>query len=219
MKKLTKLLIGTSNPGKVGELLSILAESPFELVTPRQIGLTLEVEETGTTYAANARLKATAFARASGLLTLADDSGLEVDALGGEPGVYSARYAGKGAGDAERRAKLIATLRDVPPPRTARFRCVLAIADPQESEPADPLSPPALALYFFEGTCEGEIVLEERGSGGFGYDPIFFVPEYGCTLAELPEEVKNRISHRARAAQAALPFLRSLLRSRLARGR
>lgn len=211
MKKSAKLLIGTNNPGKVRELLAILAELPLEAVTPSQLGLELDVEETGATYAANARLKATTFARASGLLTLADDSGLEVDALGGGPGVYSARYAGEGASDAERRAKLIAALRGSKPPRTARFRCVLVIADPRKADPADPSEPPGLELHAFEGTCEGEIVLEERGLGGFGYDPIFFVPEYGATLAELPEEVKNRISHRARATQAALPFLKARL--------
>jgi XTP/dITP diphosphohydrolase len=211
MKKSTKLLIGTNNPGKMRELLAILGELPLEAVTPRQVGLELDVEETGATYDANARLKATTYARASGLLTLADDSGLEVDVLGGGPGVHSARYAGEGASDAERRAKLIAALRGFPPPRTARFRCVLVIADPQKADPTDPSKPPGLELHTFEGTCEGEIVLEERGSSGFGYDPIFFVPEYGCTLAELPPEVKNRISHRARAAQAALPFLRARL--------
>ena len=193
-----QLLIATNNRGKLHELLPLLGALPLHLVTPHDLGLRLEVEETGTTYAENARLKATAFAQASGLLTLADDSGLEVDALGGAPGVYSARYAGEGASDAERRARLIHALRAVPAPRPARFRCVIAIAQPDG------------AMQCFEGLCEGEIILEERGTHGFGYDPLFFLPEHGCSMAELPSAVKNQVSHRARAAQAARPFLYQL---------
>ncbi len=211
MKKSTKLLIGTHNPGKVREFLAILGELPLETVTPRQIGLELNVEEVGETYAANASLKSEAFARATGLLTLADDSGLEVEALAGGPGVYSARYAGEGASDADRRARLIAALRHTPPPRSARFRCVIAVTAPEAEGPTSLSRPSGFRTHFFEGTCAGEIILEERGSNGFGYDPLFFIPELGCTLAELPEEVKNRISHRARAAQAALSFLRARL--------
>ena len=193
-----QLLIATNNRGKLHELLPLLGDLPIHLVTPHALGLPLEVEETGTTYAENARLKAAAFAQASGLLTLADDSGLEVDALGGAPGVYSARYAGEGASDADRRARLIHALRAVPAPRPARFRCVMAIAEP------------SVAMHCFEGVCEGEIILEERGAHGFGYDPLFFLPEHGCTMAELPSAVKNQVSHRARAAQAALPYLHQL---------
>jgi XTP/dITP diphosphohydrolase len=194
-----QLLLATNNPGKLHELLPLLAPLGIELRTPADIGLTLEVDETDDTYAGNAHRKAEAFARASGLITLADDSGLEVDALNGAPGVYSARYAGHGQTDADRRAKLIGELREVAPPRTARFRCVIAVAQPGG------------AVDLFEGKCEGEIVLEERGSSGFGYDPIFFMADHGGTMAELPSELKNRISHRARAAQAALPFLQQLL--------
>jgi XTP/dITP diphosphohydrolase len=194
-----RLLVATNNRGKLQELLPILGDLPLQLVTPADIGLELDVAETGSTYAENARLKAEAFRQASGLLTLADDSGLEVDALGGGPGRYSARYAGPGASDADRRAKLINALRDVPAPRPARFRCVIAIAQPDG------------AVSLFEGKCEGEIILEERGSNGFGYDPIFFLPERNCTMAELPSEVKNQISHRARAAQAARPFLQAVI--------
>lgn len=194
-----QLLVATNNPGKLRELLPILAPLGIELRTPADIGLTLEVDETGDTYSANAHLKAEAFVRASGLVTLADDSGLEVDALKGAPGVYSARYAGHGKTDADRRAKLIGELCEVAPPRTARFRCVIAVAQPGG------------AVDLFEGKCEGEIVPEERGSNGFGYDPIFFMAEHGGTIAELPSELKNRISHRARAAQAALPFLQQIL--------
>lgn len=193
-----QLLIATNNRGKLHELLPLLGDLPIHLVTPRDLGLRLEVAETGTTYADNARLKAAAFAQVSGLLTLADDSGLEVEALGGAPGVYSARYAGEGASDAERRARLIHALRAVPAPRPARFRCVIAIARPSRT------------VEYFEGGCEGEILLEERGTHGFGYDPLFFLPEYGCTMAELPSAVKNQVSHRARAAQAALPRLHQL---------
>jgi XTP/dITP diphosphohydrolase len=193
-----RLLIATTNRGKLQELLPLLVDLPLRLITPHELGLLLAVEETGTSYAENARLKAEAFAQASGLLTLADDSGLEVDALGGAPGVYSARYAGGNATDAERRARLLGALREVPAPRPARFRCVIAIAQPDGT------------TTYFEGVCEGEILLEERGTHGFGYDPLFFVPDYGCTMAELPPAVKNQLSHRARAAQAARPFLHKL---------
>jgi XTP/dITP diphosphohydrolase len=193
-----RLLLATNNPGKLHELVPLFSDVPLHIVTPHTLGLHLEVEESGTTYAENARLKAAAFAHASGLLTLADDSGLEVDALGGAPGVYSARYAGEGASDADRRAKLIDVLRQVPTPRRARFRCVIAIAQPGG------------AIDYFEGVCEGEIVLVERGANGFGYDPVFYMPEHGCTMAELPSAVKNQMSHRARAAQAARLFLHKL---------
>lgn len=195
---MTRLLLATNNRGKLRELQPIFSPLPVKLVLPADIGLELEVEETGDTYAANAQLKAEAFVRASGLVTLADDSGLEVDALGDAPGVYSARYAGHGATDADRRAKLLRELRHVPAPRTARFRCVLAVAQPGG------------AVNLFEGKCEGEIAFEERGSNGFGYDPIFFIPEHSATMAELPSDLKNQISHRARAAQAVFPFLQHL---------
>jgi XTP/dITP diphosphohydrolase len=193
-----RLLLATNNPGKLHELVPLLSDVPQHIVTPQALGLHLDVEETGTTYAENARLKAAAFAHASGLLTLADDSGLEVDALSGAPGIYSARYAGAEASDADRRAKLLHVLRQVPAPRRARFRCVIAIAQPGR------------AIDCFEGICEGEIILEERGANGFGYDPVFYLPEHGCTMAELPSAVKNQMSHRARAAQAARLFLHKL---------
>ena len=152
--------------------------------------------EDGATYADNALLKARSYAARSGLLTLADDSGLEVDALGGAPGVRSARYAGEDASDAQRCALLLRNLEGVPDEaRTARFRCVIALAWPDGRT--------ALA----EGVCDGRISQALSGAHGFGYDPIFFVPEYGRTMAELPSEVKNRISHRARAARAAQELL------------
>ena len=191
-----KLLIATHNPGKVREYKELLAGLPLELTYPAQEGLDIEVAETGKSFAENARLKAITYARASGLLTLADDSGLEVDALGGEPGIRSARYAGTGASDEDRYRLLLEKLREVPwEERTARFRCVIAVATP------------AGQIHTAEGTCEGIIAFEPRGKHGFGYDPVFYLPEYGKTLAELPPETKNEISHRARAAQRARAFV------------
>ncbi len=194
------ILLASNNSGKLRELQALLGDLGIEILTPAMIGLNLDVAETGETYAANATLKAVAFGERSGLLTLADDSGLEVDALKGAPGVYAARYAGPGASDADRRAKMLGALQGVPAPRTARFRAVVVVREPGGS------------LEAFEGVCEGEIAFEERGSNGFGYDPIFFMPDRNATMAELPEEVKNRISHRGRAVAAARPYLESLVR-------
>jgi XTP/dITP diphosphohydrolase len=192
----SKLLIATNNKGKVVELQEILSDLPVELVTPAQINLNLEVEEDGSTYAENASKKALAFARASGLISLADDSGLEVDALGGAPGLYSARYSPKpGAKDADRRAYLLENLRDQPRPWMARFHATIAIATPLGE------------VQLADGNCPGEIIPGERGTGGFGYDPIFYLAELGKTMAELPSEEKNRLSHRGRAARAARPIL------------
>ncbi len=197
---MTRLLLATNNQGKLKEFLAIFKDLAIDLLIPAQLNLSLEVEESGRTYAENAALKAIAFSEASGLLTLADDSGLEVDALGGQPGIYSARYAAKpGADDADRRAYLLENLQDKPRPWTARFCCVIALVQPSGE------------IFFAEGICPGEIVPEERGEQGFGYDPIFLLPELGLTMAELAVETKNRISHRARAAQAALPVLELLL--------
>jgi XTP/dITP diphosphohydrolase len=195
-----RLLLATNNSGKVTELRSILAPlAGIEILTPADLDLVLDVEENGDSYAQNATLKALAFAKAGEMVALADDSGLEVDALDGAPGMYSARYSPKpGATDADRRMYLLENLADAPQPWTARFRCVISIAAP------------LVVLQNFEGICEGEIVAAERGDGGFGYDPIFQVAGGERTMAELPAEEKNRISHRARAAQAALPFLQQL---------
>jgi XTP/dITP diphosphohydrolase len=196
---MNKLLIATNNKGKVEELLHLLKGMGVELVTPAQIQLELEVKEDGTTYRENASKKAVAFARASGLISLADDSGLEVDALGGAPGLYSARYSPKpGANDADRRAFILHNLKDKPRPWTAHFHATIAIANPSGE------------VEFAQGECFGEIIPEARGSGGFGYDPIFLFPELGKTMAELEMDEKNRISHRARAATNALPLLRKL---------
>ncbi|AAW39538.1 XTP/dITP diphosphatase [Dehalococcoides mccartyi] len=191
-----KLLLASNNRGKLREYASLLSGSGFELVTPADMGIDITVAETGTTFEENARLKAAALAEASGILTLADDSGLAVDALGGEPGVYSARYAGENATDTDRNAYLLSKMHTIPAEkRTARFCCVIAIAQPGH------------IIATFEGTCEGFISTEPRGTNGFGYDPVFYLPEYGKTMAELPSEIKNSISHRSIAAQKASRFL------------
>jgi XTP/dITP diphosphohydrolase len=191
-----RLLLATSNANKVREFRALLGDGPWELVSPADIGLELDVPEEGTTYAENALTKAHAYAAASGLLVLADDSGLEIDALGGAPGVYSARFAGPATPYAERFRILEERLAAVPEVRrSARFRCVIVLAGPDGWE--------AQA----EGVCEGAIAHEPRGARGFGYDPIFFIPELGQTMAELDPDVKNRISHRARAAQQARSIL------------
>ncbi len=194
-----KLLIATNNKGKVKELQDLLKETGIELVTPADINIDLEVEEDGKTYKENAAKKAVAFARVSKLISLADDSGLEVDALNGAPGLYSARYHPKpGANDADRRAYLIENLMDKPRPWTAHFHATLAIAIPEQD------------VRIVEGNCFGEIIPQERGTGGFGYDPIFLFPELNRTMAELEMEEKNRISHRARAVMNAIPILKKI---------
>jgi XTP/dITP diphosphohydrolase len=198
----TKLLIATNNEGKQREYEELLAESalPLEVIFPAQEGLSLEVVESGASFEENARIKALSFARASGLLTLADDSGLEVDALGGEPGVHSARYAGPGASDADRYRKLLALLAGVPKEeRSARFCCVVAIAQPSGT------------VHTRAGFCKGEIGCAPRGEHGFGYDPVFIVAGAGGrTMAELLPEEKNQISHRACALRSARPILAEL---------
>jgi len=201
MSERGELLLATSNKGKIQEYRALLRGLGLEIRSPAQLGLHLHVAEGEPTYAGNAAAKALAFARASGLVTLADDSGLEVAALGGEPGVRSSRYAGPGAGDGERIDLLLGRLRGVPPDeRAARFVCVIAVATP------------AGEVLTVEGECRGVIAEAPRGEHGFGYDPVFYLPEYGKTMAELPPELKNRISHRARAARAARPLLRRLAR-------
>ncbi len=188
------LLVATQNPGKKREYRELLAPLEAAICFPDDVGISLDVREDGTTYTENALKKARPYASASGLLTVADDSGLEVDALEGAPGVHSARYAP--GSDADRVRALIKDLRGVPwDQRTARFRCLIVIVSPEG------------AVRHTEAVCEGVIAYEPAGEGGFGYDPIFYLPELGCTMAELPRETKNRISHRARAVGAALPIL------------
>ncbi len=196
----TKLLLATSNPGKVDEYRVLLADMNVTLVTPSDQGLVGQPEETGATFEENALLKARHYALASDLLSLADDSGLEVDALGGEPGVHSARYAGEGATDADRVMLLLSNLKGVPPEsRTARFQCVVALAWPEGTTET------------FHGSCEGQIANEPKGNNGFGYDPVFYVPELGKNFAELEPDVKNKRSHRAEAARKAVERLRVVI--------
>lgn len=195
------LLLASNNRGKLSEMIALLHGLDLQLLTPADLGLTLQVKESGSTYAENAALKAQAFSQATGLLTLADDSGLEVFALGGQPGLHSARFSPKaGATDADRRLYLLERLQGKPRPWLARFVCVIA------------LTAPDLALQTVRGECQGEILPQERGQNGFGYDPLFYFPELGRTMAELSMEEKNRLSHRARAVQAAIPIIRQFLK-------
>ena len=193
-----KLLLATNNKAKMREYKSLLQGLPYEVVTLAEQDITTVVDEAGESLEENARLKATALAAESQLLSLADDSGLEVDALGGEPGPLSARYAGEGASDIERINYLLARLKDVPEEkRTARFRCVIAIATPDGE------------VKICSGECRGFITLAPRGEQGFGYDPVFYLPELGKTMAELPPELKNQVSHRGQAARKARELLKS----------
>lgn len=206
---MAKLLIATYNHGKFVEIEALLEGAGVELVAPDQLGLDLEVEENGQTYAENAAIKALAFCRASGLAALADDSGLEVEALGGEPGIRSARFSPQpGATDADRRVYLLARLLGRTRPWWARFHCTVALAAPERGALKN--SAPEPALRFAEGYCPGEIIPEERGENGFGYDPIFLIPEMNRTMAELSLAEKNRLSHRANAIRAALPMIQEL---------
>ena len=203
MPALSRLVIATNNQGKLREFRELLAGCGFDLVTPRDLGLAFEVEETGSTFEENARLKAEAALKLTGLPALADDSGLEIDALGGRPGIYSARYAGGdrtgNLTEAAQRRIVLDELRDVAEPaRTARFRAVLCVAAPGR-EPR-----------CVEGVFEGRIAREERGTNGFGYDPIFLVAGRDVTSAELPPDEKNALSHRGQAARAILPILKEL---------
>ncbi len=195
-----KLILATNNPGKVAEMKALLEGLGIELFTPADLGLELEVTEDGRTYADNASKKALAFARAGGLVSLGDDSGLEVDALGGQPGLYSHRFASQpDASDADRRRTLLGQLAGRPRPWGACFRATIAVALPSGE------------IRLTEGRCEGEIIPEERGSNGFGYDPIFLLPDLGRTMAELGMDEKNRLSHRARAVKNAIPILEEIL--------
>jgi len=194
-----KLLLATSNPGKVREYRILLDDLGYEITTLAEEGIKEVITESGSSYEQNARSKAIAYAKLSQLTALADDSGLEVDALNGEPGIKSARFAGKGATDKDKVSLLLARLSGVPwERRTARFRCVIAIATSGGQ------------CQICCGECPGIIALEPEGENGFGYDPVFFLPELGKTMAQLPAETKNQISHRARASQQAHRVLQQL---------
>ena len=195
-----RLLVATTNRGKVAEYSALLYGLDIELITLDQAGISQEASEEYNTFAENARSKAEFYSGLSGLLTIADDSGLEVDALGGEPGVRSSRYAGDNASDADRVNFLLNKLKEVPlEKRQARFKCVIAIATPDGN------------LHLTSGECEGAIALEPRGKNGFGYDPIFFLPQYGKTIAEIEPNLKNEISHRGRAASKARAVLAEIV--------
>jgi len=204
------LLLATTNRGKIAEILSLLGDLPVEFVSLAQAlpGRPPPVED-GATLEDNARIKARAAASKAMMVTLAEDSGLAVDALGGRPGVRSARFAGEGATDAENNAALLEALSEVDDDqRSARFRCVAVLLDPW--------SEPEARELVTEGRCEGVIARAPRDGGGFGYDPLFIVTGYGRTMAELTEQEKNAVSHRARAIQALRPALEGLIARRLA---
>ena len=195
-----KLLLATHNQGKVGEFRHLLKDSPFVLVTPSELSISMVVDESGDTYEENASIKARAFSAASGLVSLADDSGLEVDALDGAPGPRSARYAGPDASDGQNLALLLRNMAGVPwERRTARFVCVVAIAIPSGE------------VELCRASCEGIIGLEPSGASGFGYDPVFYLPQLGKTMAQLDMEGKNRISHRARAVRRAVSIIEKMV--------
>ncbi len=200
---MNRLLVATHNAGKLREMLALLEGLDFDVVTPDEIGIHLDVSENGASYEENASIKARAYAPISSLVTLADDSGLEVDILGGLPGVRSARFSPlPNATDADRRAYLLELLKDKTRPWMAHFHCTVAIATPSGE------------MYFAQGNCPGEVIQQERGTNGFGYDPIFLLKEIGLTMAELSMEQKNRLSHRARAVNAAISILLNIFRNR-----
>ncbi len=201
MRRARTLVIATTNPHKVEEFRDLLGDLPYTLVSLADLGVAQDVEETGDTFAANAILKAVAYADATGELALADDSGLEIDALGGEPGVFSARWAGADVTYEERHRILLERLAAVPAEqRTARYRCVIAIAAPA----------PVGLIAEVAGTLEGRIADAPAGTGGFGYDPIFYVPAAARTVGQMSAAEKHQISHRARAAANAQVVLRRL---------
>lgn len=196
-----KLVVATRNPGKVAEYAEMLALLDVSWLSLDDVRIVTDVAETGDSFLANAVLKAEAYAEESGLITLADDSGLEVDALDGAPGIYTARYGGFDLTSVQRYQHLLDNLKGVPlAQRSARFRCVIAIAEPSKG-----------LLATAEGVCEGVIAEEPRGEGGFGYDPVFYLPDRGLTMAQLPSAQKHAISHRGRALRAIQPELARIL--------
>ena len=196
-----RLVLASKNKGKILELRELLAGLPLEIVSLADFPAVPEVIENGDTFAENAVIKAKTIAEATGELTLADDSGLEVDALNGEPGIYSARYGQPGWSDRERYRFLLEKLRGVPlEKRTARFRCAVALYNPDLNR-----------VEQTDGTVEGLIIDQPRGNYGFGYDPVFLIPELGKTMAELSPEEKNRFSHRSRAVEKMIPLLKRCL--------
>ncbi len=193
------LLLASQNPGKLDEMRQLAGGLAFRVVGPRELGIAEAPEETGASFLENARIKAIAYARRSGLLTVADDSGISVDALGGEPGLFSSRFGGEGASDFERNRLLLEKLRGVPRERRgARFTSAVAVARGDE------------VLFDVEESVFGLIAEEPRGSNGFGYDPLFFYPPYGKTFGEVPREQKDVVSHRGKAFARLRAFLERL---------
>lgn len=196
----SKLLAATGNPGKLKEIKAILKCLNIDIISPNDISLNIEVAETGITYTQNALIKAEAYLQASGLPVLADDSGLEVDVLNGEPGIHSARFSPKeNATDSDRREYLLKQLKYIPHPWKAHFHCTAILFLPNN------------IIVEKNGRCDGVIIPEEHGEHGFGYDPIFYVPEFAATMAELVPPIKNMISHRAKALKALIPDIELLL--------
>ena len=194
-----EVVLATHNPAKVREMLELVRDLPLRVYALDAFPQIADLPEDGLTYTENAISKALTVARLTRRVTIADDSGIEIDALHGAPGPQSRRFLGDGASDAQRNVRILKMVAGVAPPaRTARYRAVVAVATPNGT------------VRTFEGTCEGELATAPRGAHGFGYDPIFIVPAYGKTMAQLPPAVKNRISHRARAVTAARPYLRQL---------
>lgn len=201
LKNKFRLLIATNNAGKLKEFGKLLADLPFELLSLRDFEQITEVEEKGATFAENAGLKACGYARQTGIWAVADDSGLEVAALGGAPGIYSARYAGRNANDAQRVARILAELNQtLDEERAARFVCAMAVAD----EKGD-------VQFSAEGCCDGKIAREPRGTNGFGYDPIFIPGGFERTFGELPDRIKQEISHRKHASVKIIRYLRDFI--------
>ncbi len=195
-----RIVVATANLGKFREIVTVLTDLPVDWISLSDLPTIPEPVEDGKTFAENARLKAVYYAKASGLWAMADDSGLQIDALGGAPGVYSARYAGEPKSDAANNARIIRELAGVPvEKRTARFRCAIALASPER------------VLAEAEGAIEGVIVDEHRGHNGFGYDPHFLIPSIGKTAAELDPDHKNRISHRGQALRTIRPAIERCL--------
>ena len=200
-----KLLVATRNPGKLREFRQLLCDIPFEVISLQDVGIKEEIPETGHSFAENARLKAQAYGKLSGLITLADDSGLEVDGLDGAPGVESARYGGPGLSDEDRVRLLLENLKHVPwGDRSGRFKCAIAVIGLSED------------MEIVTGEVEGIIQYEPKGDNGFGYDPVFYIPRLGKTSAELPMDEKNSLSHRGKAARKAAAVLKSWLEAEAA---
>lgn len=193
------LLLATNNRGKISEIKALLTDLGITLHTPSELGISLDIEENGDTYAENARKKAVAFAQVSGMIAMGDDSGLEVDALDGLPGIHSHRFCSTpNATDADRRKYLLERLAGNPMPWRAHFQATIVIAQPDGK------------THLATGSCYGEIIPVERGTNGFGYDPIFLLSDIGKTMAELSMEEKNRLSHRANAVRNSIPTIKAI---------